>query len=84
MIDQAHLAQFVAESMDELDKMFEGEAEIGDFMLITEVRHPTREGEDPDDEEGMTTTVLYQSSNLRRHVQIGLLEASLVAAKGNT
>lgn len=83
MIDQAHLAQFVAESMDELDKLFDGEAELGDFMLITEIRHPTREGEDSDDE-GKTTTVLYQSSDLRRHVQIGLLEASLVAAKGES
>lgn len=86
MIDYSKIGTFVAETMERLENEFGAEAELGDFLIITEIRRPSTAEErdaqeDEVDIEAMVSEYIYHSSDARGHVQLGLLKAAQIAAE---
>ncbi len=75
-IDRTKLGDFLLEAMDKVEEEYGDEAELGELVLIFEVRRP-----DSLDEETRYSDISYYSSAEHRWEHIGLLTTALMAAE---
>lgn len=81
MIDSTRLGVMVAKFMDEIERDYGEDAELGEFLLVAEVQRETQpgdRGEHLEDKNGLTTDIVVMASEPRNHVQIGMLRSALL------